>query len=126
MGDLNWNTVRISSWLTCILTVRMKTRGWKSLGAGKKRQRKHCLQRALSCGLGISMLLHERTTLKNSGIQITIAAERSKSYWEEPRTELMDHLRARGLSDSWASAGRPGKVSTCRFDPHIDYILMNE
>jgi len=55
-----------------------------------------------------------------------ITAERAKSYWEEPRTELMDQLRAKGLADSWARVGRPGKVSTCRFATHIDYILMNE
>ena len=72
-----------------------------------------------------------------------IAAERSKSYWEEPRTEvsqrisrkifwpfhlfkLMDQLRARGLSDSWASVGRPGKVSTCRCPYHLFEIFSSD
>jgi len=55
-----------------------------------------------------------------------IASERSKNFWEDPRTELMSLLGAKGLTDSWASLGRPGNVSTCRFGTHIDYILMNQ
>ena len=56
----------------------------------------------------------------------------------------MSLLGAKGLTDSWASLGRPGNASTCRleyaplsftmnkkkdifrFGTHIDYILMNQ
>merc|ERR1712059_246990 len=52
---------------------------------------------------------------------------RREAKWELPRTEFSNLLlNKRGLIDSWASVGRPGQVSTCRFSTHIDYILYNQ
>ena len=81
-----------------------------------------------SYGLEILMLWHERTTPKSSGTQLLQRGPKatgkspeqrwasvSKSlFWPLHLFKLMDQLRAGGLADSWASVGRPGKVSTCR------------
>ena len=40
--------------------------------------------------------------------------------------QVVEHLRSRGLQDSWAAAGRPGREATCRFGTRIDYIMVNE
>merc|ERR1712080_474777 len=52
-----------------------------------------------------------------------IGAVRRRGKWEQPRTEFSNYLHKKGLTDSWASVGRPSPVSTCRFSTHIDYIF---
>jgi len=50
---------------------------------------------------------------------------RARGAWERPQTEVTSAVRAMGFEDCWATMGRPGPVSTCRFDTHIDYVYLS-
>jgi len=54
-----------------------------------------------------------------------IARVRRENSWEPPRTAVAEEMARLGFTDCWASVGRPGPVSTCRFSTHIDYVFAN-
>jgi len=54
-----------------------------------------------------------------------VAEVRARGSWEKPQTDVTNCVRTMGFLDCWAALGRPGPVSTCRFDTHIDYVYLS-
>lgn len=51
---------------------------------------------------------------------------RKRNNWESPQTQVTSYMKDLGFQDAWTQAGRPGKLSTCRFNTRIDYMFLNE
>lgn len=56
----------------------------------------------------------------------SVVEVRKRNSWESPKTQVTSHMKTLGFDDAWTLAGRPGKIATCRFDTHIDYVFLNK
>ncbi len=55
-----------------------------------------------------------------------VAEVRKRNSWEPPKTIVTSYMKLMGFKDAWTMAGRPGAISTCRFNTHIDYVFLNK